>query len=49
MLGREVVVISGWVGLGKNVLCGNWKIPLGSLGLRLLTRSIFQVGLGVVV
>ena len=49
MLGREVVVISGWVGLGQNALCGNGKIPLGSLGLRLLTSSIFQVGLGVVV
>ena len=46
MLGREMVVISGWVGLGKNALCGNGKIPLGSLCLRLLTSSIFQVGLG---
>ena len=46
MLGREVVVISGWVGIGQNALCGNGKIPLGSLGLRLLTSSIFQVGLG---
>ena len=44
-----MVVISGWVGLGQNALCGNGKIPLGSLGLRLHTRSIFQVGLGVVV
>ena len=34
---------------GENALCGNGKIPLGSLGLRLLTSSIFQVGLGVVV
>ena len=41
-----MVVISGWVGLGQNALCGNGKIPLGSLGLRLLTSSIFQVGLG---
>ena len=52
MLGREMVVISGWVGQGENALCGNRKIPLGiyiSLGLRLLTSSIFQVGLGVVV
>ena len=46
MLGREVMVISGWVGLGKNALCGNGKIPLCSLGLRLLTSFIFQVGLG---
>ena len=43
MLGREVVAISGWVGLGQNALCGNGKIPLGSLGLRLLTSSIFRV------
>ena len=49
MLGREVVVISGWIGLGQNALCGNGKIPLGSLGLRLLTSSILHVGLGVVV
>ena len=49
MLGRDVVVISGWVGLGQNALCGNGKIPFGSLGLRLHTSSIFQVGLGVVV
>ena len=49
MLGREMVVISGWVGLGKTALSGNGKIPLGSLCLRLLTSSIFQVGLGVVV
>ena len=40
------MVISGWVGLGPNALCGNGKIPLGRLGLRLLTSSIFQVGLG---
>ena len=46
MLGRQVVVISGWVCLGQNTLCGNGKIPLGSLGLRLITSSIFQVGLG---
>ena len=46
MLGREVVVISRWVGLGQNALCGNGKIPLDSLGLRLLTISIVQVGLG---
>ena len=45
MLGREMVVISGWVGLGKNALSGNGKIPLGSFCLRLLTSSIFQVGL----
>ena len=44
MLGREMVVISGCVGLGKNALSGNGKIPLGSLCL--LTSSIFQVGLG---
>ena len=44
MLGREVVVISGWVSLGQNALCGNGKIPLGSLGL--LTSSIFQVEFG---
>ena len=43
MLGREVVVISGWVGLGQNALFGNGKIPLGSLGLRLLTSYIFRV------
>ena len=46
MLGREMVVISGWVGPGENALCGNGKIPLGSLCLRLLTSFIFQVGLG---
>ena len=46
MLGRDVVVISGWVCLGKTTLCGNGKIPLGSLGLQLLTSSSFQVGLG---
>ena len=46
MLGREMVVISGWVGQGENALSGNGKIPLGSLCLRLLTSSIFQVGLG---
>ena len=43
------MVISGWVGLGQIALCGNGEIPLGSLGLRLFTSSIFQVGLGVVV
>ena len=46
MLGREVVVISGWVGLGQKALCGNGKIPSRSLGMRLLTISILQVGLG---
>ena len=46
MLGREMLVISGWVGLGKTALSGNGKIPLGSLCLRLLTSSIFQVGMG---
>ena len=46
MLGTEVVVISGWVGLGHKALCGNGKIPPGSLGLRLLTSYILQVGLG---
>ena len=46
MLGRDVVVISGWVGLGQKALCGNGKIASGSLGLRLLTSSILQVGLG---
>ena len=46
MLSREVAVISGWVGLGQKALCDNVKIPLGSLGLRLLTSSIFQVGFG---
>ena len=46
MLGREMVVISGWVGLGENALYGNGKIPLGSLGMRLLASSIFQVGGG---
>ena len=46
MLGREVVVISGWLGLGQNALCGNGTIPLGSFGLRLLTSYIFQVGFG---
>ena len=49
MLGREVVTISGCVGLGQKALCGNGKIPSGSLGLRLRTGSILQVGLGVVV
>ena len=34
---------------GAKCSCGNGKIPWGSLGLRLLTSSIFQVGLGVVV
>ena len=46
MLGREMVAISGWVGLGENALNGNGKIPLGSLCLRLLTSFIFQLGLG---
>ena len=41
-----VVVIIGWVGLGQEALCANGKIPPGSLGLRLLTSSIFLVGLG---
>ena len=49
MLGREVVIISVCVGLGKKALCGNGKFPLGSFGLRLLTSSILQVGLGVVI
>ena len=31
------------IGLGQKALCGNGKIPLGSLGLRLLTSSILQV------
>ena len=44
MLGREVVVIIGWVGLGQEALCGNGKIPPGSLGL--LTSSNLLVGLG---
>ena len=46
MLGREVVVIIGCVGLGQEALCGNGKIPPGSLGMRLLTSSIFLAGLG---
>ena len=41
-----MVVISRWVGLGQNDLCGNGKIPPGSLCLRLLTSSILRVGLG---
>ena len=49
MLGRDVVVIIGWVGLGQAALCGNGKISPGSLGLRLITSAIFLVGLGVVV
>ena len=28
MLGREVVVIIGWVGLGYEVLCGNGKTAM---------------------
>ena len=46
MLGREVVVIIGWVGLGQEAQCGNGKIPPGGLGLRLLSSSILLVGLG---
>ena len=49
MLGRDVVVIIRWVGLAQEALCGNGKIPPGSLGLRLLTNSILLVGLGVLV
>ena len=49
MLDMEVVVIIGCVGLGQYALCGNGKIPPGSLVLRLLTSSILLVGLGVVV
>ena len=49
MFGREVVVIIGWVGLEQEALCGNGKIPLGSLGLRLITSAILLVGLGVAV
>ena len=49
MLGREMVVISGWVGLGGNALCSNGKIPLGSLCLRLLTSLFFRWEWGVVV
>ena len=40
-----MVVIRGWVGLGEKALSGNGKIPLGSLGLRLLTSSIFSGGI----
>ena len=43
MLGRDVVVIIGWVRLGQEALCGNRKIAPGSLGLRLLTSSILLV------
>ena len=46
MMGRKVVVISEWVGLGKKALYGNGKIPSGSLGLRLRTSSILHVVLG---
>ena len=46
MLGMEMVVISGWVGLEQNALYGNGEIPSGSLGLRLLTSSIKQGDLG---
>ena len=40
------MVIIGWVGLGKEALCGNEKIPPGSLGLRLISSAILLVGLG---
>ena len=46
MLGRVVMVIIGWVGLGQEALCGNGKIPPGSLGLRLISSAILLVGLG---
>ena len=46
MLGMEVVVIIGWVGLGKEAVCGNGKIPPGSFSLWLLTSYICLVGLG---
>ena len=46
MLCMEVVVISGWVGLGQKALCGDGKIPSGSLGMWLFTISILQVELG---
>ena len=46
MLGMDVVVIITWVGLGQEVLCGNGKIPPGSLGMRLLTCSNLLVVFG---
>ena len=46
MLGREVVVVIGWVRLGQEALFGNGRIPLGSLGLWLISSDIFLVGLG---
>ena len=45
MLGKEVVVIIGWVGLGQEV-CGNGKIPQGILELRLISSAILLMGLG---
>ena len=47
MLGSDLMVIIGWVVLGQEALCGNGKIPLGSLGLWLFTSFILLVGLGV--
>ena len=45
MLGRDLEVIIGWIGLEQEALCGNGKIPPGSLGLRLISSSILLVGL----
>ena len=46
MLGMEVVTIIGWVGLVQEALYGCGKIPLGSLGLRLISSAILLVGWG---
>ena len=34
------------MGLGQEALCGNGKIPSGSLGLQLISSDILLVGLG---
>ena len=41
------MVIIAWVGLGYEALCGNGKIPPGSLGLWLISSAISLVGLVV--
>ena len=46
MLGREVVVISGWVGLGKMLCVAMGKSHWVAWVCGMLTSSIFQVGLG---
>ena len=37
------------IGPGQEALCGNGKIPPGSLGLLLISSAILLVGLGVAV